>query len=110
MGRYRPRRTAVLRLRISRRRRGSVARNLGTRCGAMEMDGQEYDAEKAFCPEAAIEIGQRFLGAIYEETDVLLFRPIESCLVDGKKKPRPVYKSTQYPVANRDLLSVVLAN
>lgn len=51
-----------------------------------------------------INTGTRFLQALFDEKDTILFRPIETWNEGGKKHSRVLYKNTFYRAANPILL------
>ncbi len=55
-----------------------------------------------------IDSGARFLQALFEERDTILFRPIESWTENGKKISRVVYKNALYRAANPIVLRLTL--
>ncbi|MEQ8790105.1 MAG: hypothetical protein RIC55_27665 [Pirellulaceae bacterium] len=59
-------------------------------------------------PEPAIEAGAEFLGALFAESDTILFRPIETWVEAGKKRSRVDYRNTCYRKAVPALLKVTL--
>src|SRR5690242_4275647 len=46
--------------------------------------------------EQAIATMCEFLGALFEEQDLILFRPVEVWTEDGRKKSRVDYRATSY--------------
>jgi P4 family phage/plasmid primase-like protien len=65
--------------------------------------GQQVDAD-----DPAIEVGAKFLSALFAESDTVLFRPIETWTEEGKKRSRVIYKSVIYRTATPQLLTVAL--
>jgi hypothetical protein len=60
--------------------------------------------------DSLIETGIRFLQAIFDEKDTILFRPIETWIEDARKQSRVLYKHTLYRAANPNLLRLTQKN
>ena len=55
-----------------------------------------------------VDTGTRFLQALFDEKDTILFRPIETWTEDGKKKSRLLYKDAFHRAANPLLMRLAL--
>lgn len=76
----------------------------------MDAPTQTQDPASTPLDDSLIETGTRFLWALFEEKDTILFRPIETWVEGGKKRSRVLYKSETYRVANLVLLKLALQN
>lgn len=73
------------------------------------MDGiAETPPSKIELNDPVIEVGLTFLQALFQEKDMILFRPIETWTEGGKKKSRVLYKSVIYRSANPMVLRMAL--
>ncbi|TWT30136.1 hypothetical protein [Blastopirellula retiformator] len=59
---------------------------------------------------ANAEIAVQFLTALFDEDDLILFRPIETWTEGGRKKSRVDYRNTQYRRAQRETLKGTVAS
>lgn len=73
------------------------------------MDGASQPVEQQIEPlDPAIEAGAAFLATLFDESDSILFRPIETWVEAGKKRSRVDYRNTCYRNAVPALLKVTL--
>jgi hypothetical protein len=56
----------------------------------------------------AIEIGTKFLRALFDQRDRILLRPIETWVEAGRKRSRVIYKRVDYPTAVESLIRLAL--
>ena len=54
--------------------------------------------------EVAVETAVRFLSTLFDEKDVVLFRPIETWVENGKKRSRVDYTNNEYRSADPEVL------
>ncbi len=64
--------------------------------------------ERKPTPEQSVETATQFLTALFDETDTILFRPIETWTEEGKKQTKVDYKHTCYRVAVPDVLRITV--
>jgi len=60
-------------------------------------------------PDPAVEVGVRFLRALFAEEDTILFRPIETWVEQGRKRSRVGYGQTCYRKATANSLRLVVS-
>jgi hypothetical protein len=70
-------------------------------------DGMDTEARALSSNDAALAVLQ-FLQALFAETDLILLRPIESWIEEGRKKSRVLYEQTRYLGCRPDLLQIIL--
>jgi hypothetical protein len=63
----------------------------------------------ADAPDPAVEVGVTFLRALFDESDTILFRPIESWIEEGRKRSRVDYRNTCYRRASTSILQLCVA-
>jgi hypothetical protein len=71
-------------------------------------DASESEIQKSDTPDQAVETAAAFLGALFAESDTVLFRPIETWNENGKKRSRVDYRNTCYRKAVPNLLKLVV--
>ena len=72
------------------------------------MNDTEPESETTTRDPPAIDAGAAFLEALFDPSDTILFRPIETWVEDGRKRSRVDYKRTCYRQAIPALLKVTL--
>lgn len=74
------------------------------------MDGnpEPQSANPIPVDDPLIQSGVRFLQALFDEKDTILFRPIETWIEGGKKQSRVLYKQTIYRIVHPLLLPIAL--
>ena len=64
----------------------------------------EQEKQQVEVTDPAVEAGTIFLRALFDESDTILFRPIETWIEAGKKRSRVDYRHTRYRKAVPTLL------
>lgn len=64
----------------------------------------EQEKQQVEVTDPAVEAGTIFLRALFDESDTILFRPIETWIEAGKKRSRVDYRHTRYRKAVSTLL------
>lgn len=73
------------------------------------MDAELQSADQcAEFDDPAVETGMKFLRALFDERDTILFRPIETWTEGAKKRSRVIYKSVDYRAASPVRLALAL--
>lgn len=72
----------------------------------MDAPTETPDPTRPPLDDPLINTGTRFLQALFDEKDTILFRPIETWNEGGKKQSRVLYKNTLYRAANPVLLRI----
>ena len=73
-------------------------------------DAKPHARESTGDGEASLAAALAFFGVLFDPSDTILFRPIESWVEAGTKRSRVDYRHTCYQAAEPDLLRVVLAD
>lgn len=72
-------------------------------------DSNKTEKLQPEAPDPAVEVGVTFLCALFDESDTILFRPIETWVESGRRRSRVGYRQSCYRKAVPTLMRPVLS-